>query len=135
MTDPRRDQIRRIAWSKEQGHYNHPDGPFAFWQDVEAELSRVEAERDALSKDYANLLRESNQHEASLARVEAALREMSDAYPDEHDKASSDRCEHCGPVVMCSFHSLLSMVDAALASSSTGAVSADPPDQETKGGT
>jgi hypothetical protein len=31
-------------------------------------------------------------------------------YPDELDKAACDSCEQCGQVVMCSFHSVLSML-------------------------
>jgi hypothetical protein len=31
-------------------------------------------------------------------------------YPDELDKAACDHCEQCGEVVMCSFHSVLSML-------------------------
>ena len=35
-------------------------------------------------------------------------------YPDELDKAACDRCEHCGQAVMCSFHSVLSMLQGNL---------------------
>jgi hypothetical protein len=31
-------------------------------------------------------------------------------YPDELDKAACDHCEQCSPIVMCSFHSVLSML-------------------------
>ena len=52
---------------------------------------------------------------ASSLRLRRALEAIGESYPDERDKAACDRCEQCGEVVMCSFHSVLSMVDAALA--------------------
>jgi hypothetical protein len=43
---------------------------------------------------------------AERVLIDAILAE----YADELDKAACDRCEQCSPIVMCSFHSVLSML-------------------------
>jgi hypothetical protein len=35
-------------------------------------------------------------------------------YPDERTKEACDRCEQCGPVAMCSFHSILAVLDGSV---------------------
>jgi hypothetical protein len=48
--------------------------------------------------------------EAELQRLKGLVDGVLSDYSDELDKAACDRCEHCNPLVMCSFHSVLSVL-------------------------
>jgi len=77
---------------------------------LEAEVERLRAEL----ADERDTFRSFAEHHAATEAIIERLRDTTRAilanYADEMGKDSCDRCEECGEMVMCQFHSLLSMV-------------------------
>jgi hypothetical protein len=53
-------------------------------------------------------------------------------YADERSKEACDRCEQCGPMVMCSFHSILSLLEGETALSDGTFRRRETPQEPTK---
>lgn len=63
------------------------------------------------SREYANrIIVESGLPPSTEGPATVLIADILASYPDELDKAACDRCEQCGKLIMCSFHSVLSML-------------------------
>lgn len=45
-----------------------------------------------------------------MSNAEQLIADILEEYAEDDTKAACDACEQCGPFVMCSFHSVLSLL-------------------------
>lgn len=83
--------IRAVVGMNESGHANFKDAEF-----IAAAPRIVRTLLAALTS------------QTQARKAERLIADILEERADELDKAACDRCEQCGPMMMCSFHSVLS---------------------------